>query len=365
MAFMKTCEFSLRHPSSTPRLPSTFLYILALLTALLPGSAAFAQAAKAAHTAPQPPAKPAAEPVASVYPAHEGFVDANGVMIYYYTLGRGKPLLIVHGGPGASHDYFLPYLLPLARHNQLVFIDERGSGRSQKLEDASKYTIENMVEDVEAVRRGLNLGKISLLGHSYGGALAEAYALKYQNHLSHLILASTWSSTKELNRVFVQMKEKMPAELRDRINRMEADGLFGHGHDYEKNRYTNDYMVAAWGEGYFPYVYQNRPDPNYDPIAAGNISWDLYREMWGSHGEYVVDGNLKSVEYTDRLASIQVPTLIMVGDHDECAPPLSEAMHVKIRGSKLVVLPKAGHMTFVDDTGLFLRTVDRFVTGKE
>ena len=362
MAHMKTREFSPSHSSLRQPSPySTFLYILALLAVLLSGSASFAQATKTAH----PAAKPAAEPVAAVYPAHEGFVDANGVMVYYYTLGRGKPLLIVHGGPGESHDYFLPYLLPLARHNELVFIDERGSGRSQKLDDASKYTVENMVEDVEAVRRGLNLGKISLLGHSYGGALAQAYALKYQSHLSHLILASTWSSTKELNKVFVQIKEKMPAELRDRINKMEADGLFGHGHDYEKNRYTNDYLIAAWGEGYFPYLYQNRPDPNYDPVAGGNISWDLYREMWGSHGEYVVDGNLKSVEYTNRLASIQVPTLILVGDHDECPPPLSEAMHAKIAGSKLVILPKAGHMTFVDDTGMFLRVVDRFVSGKE
>ena len=65
----------------------------------------------------------------NVYPVQEGFVDAHGVMIYYKTLGRGKPLVIVHGGPGASHDYFLPYLLPLARHNQLIFVDERGSGR--------------------------------------------------------------------------------------------------------------------------------------------------------------------------------------------------------------------------------------------
>jgi proline iminopeptidase len=360
-------EFSFR------RVLSTLPAILALLTVLFSASGSLAQAAKPthdtatkpAHTAPKPAAKPPAEPVAAVYPAHEGFVDANGVMIYYFTLGRGKPLVIVHGGPGASHDYFLPYLLPLARHNQLVFIDERGSGRSQKLEDASRYTVENMVEDVEAVRRGLNLGKISLLGHSYGGALAQAYALKYQSHLSHLILASTWSSTDELNRVFAEMKEKMPSDVRKRINRMEAEGLFGHGHDYEKNRYTNDYMIAAWGEGYFPYLYQNRPDPNYDPVAAGNMSWDLYREMWGSHGEYVVDGNLKSVEYTNRLATIKVPTLILVGDHDECAPPLSEAMHAKIAGSRLVVLPKAGHMTFVDDTGMFLRTVDKFVTGRQ
>jgi proline iminopeptidase len=110
----------------------------------------------------------------------EGYVDANGVMIYYKIFGRGKPLVIVHGGPGASHDYFLPYLTPLARHYQLIFIDERGSGRSQTLEDVSAYTVENMVEDVEAVRQALGLGQVSLLGHSYGGVLAQAYALKYQ-----------------------------------------------------------------------------------------------------------------------------------------------------------------------------------------
>src|SRR6202162_3433392 len=129
------------------------------------------------------------------YPIEEGFVDANGVLIYYQALGQGAPLLIVHGGPGASHDYFLPYLLPLARHNRVIFIDERGSGKSQKLEDPAGYTIDNMVEDLERVRKPRNLGKINLLGHSYGGALVQAYALKYQQNLRHLILGSTWSST--------------------------------------------------------------------------------------------------------------------------------------------------------------------------
>jgi len=311
-------------------------------------------------TAQTTPAKPNAAD--AVYPIREGFVDANGVMIYYMSTGHGQPLMIVHGGPGASHDYFLPYLLPLARHYRVVFIDERGSGRSQKLEDRSAYTTENMVEDVEAVRQALGLGKISLLGHSYGGALAQAYALKYQRNLSHLILASTWSSTAAMNQVFVRMKENMTPELRERIDKLEAQGLFGHGKDYEKNRYTNDYMIAAWGEGYFPYVYRNRPDPNYDPLAAGNMSWDLYREMWGEHGEFVIDGNLKSVEYTNRLASIKVPTLILVGEHDECDPSLSQTMHAKIAGSKLVILPNAGHMTFVDQTGMFIKAVDGFLS---
>jgi len=295
-----------------------------------------------------------------VYSMQEGYVDAKGVMIYYLTLGRGAPLLILHGGPGNSHDYFLPYLLPLARRHRLIFIDERGSGKSQKLEDRSQYTIENMVEDVEAVRQGLGLGKIDLLGHSYGGALAQAYALKYQKNLNHLILASTWSSSAALNQIFVKMKQNMSPELRERIDKLEAQGLFGHGKDYEKNRYSNDYMIAAWGEGYFPYVYHNRPDPNYDPTSLG-MAWDLYREMWGEHGEFVIDGNLKSVEYTEQLATIKVPTLMIVGEHDECDPSLSQAMKDKIAGSKMVVLPNAGHMTFVDQTGMFITAVDDFL----
>jgi proline iminopeptidase len=295
-----------------------------------------------------------------LYPVQDGFVDANGVMIYYTMMGRGEPLLILHGGPGSSHDYFLPYLLPLARHHKVIFIDERGSGKSQKLEDRSAYTIENMVEDVEGVRQGLGLGKIDLLGHSYGGALAQAYALKYQRNLNHLILASTWSSSAALNEVFVRMKQNMAPELRARIDRLEAQGLFGQGKPYEKNRYSNEYMIAAWGEGYFPYVYHNRPDPNYDPTALGE-AWDLYREMWGEHGEFIIDGNLKSVEYTERLGSIKVPTLMVVGEHDECEPALSQAMHEKIAGSKMVVLPNSGHMTFVDQTGMFIKAVDEFL----
>jgi proline iminopeptidase len=218
-----------------------------------------------------------------------------------------------------------------------------------------------MVEDVECVRQALKLGRITLLGHSYGGVLAQAYALKYQRNLTHLILCSTFPSTREMNEVFERMKENMSPELRKRIEDQEQAGLFGHGKDYEKNRYPSDYMIAAWGEAYFPYLYQNNPDPNYDPIASGATSWDLYREMWGSDGEFVIDGNLKSVEYVDRLPGIKTPTLILVGDHDECDPSLSEEMHQKIAGSKLVILPKSGHMTFVDQPDLFLNAVDSFL----
>ncbi|MBZ5637601.1 MAG: proline iminopeptidase-family hydrolase [Acidobacteriia bacterium] len=300
-------------------------------------------------------------PASGVYPVDEAFVDAGGVLIYTVSMGRGAPLLILHGGPGASHDYFLPYLLPLARHNRLVFVDERGSGKSEKLEDVKQYTVEAMVEDVEAVRKALGLGRINLLGHSFGGVLAQAYALKYQDNLSRLVLCSTFHTTKGLNEIFRRMKAGMAPGLRSRIDRLEAEGLYGHGKDYEKNRYTSEYMIAAWGEGYFPYLYQNRPDPNFEPTQTGNNAWDLYREMWGSHGEFVIDGNLVSVEYADRLGSIKVPTLITVGDHDESDPSLSRDMQGRIPGSRLVILPKSGHMTFVDQPAMFNRAVDEFL----
>lgn len=217
------------------------------------------------------------------FPIEEGFADANGLLIYYRQIGVGEPLVILHGGPGASHEYFLPY----------------------------------------------------------------------------------FHSTSKMNAVFQKELEAMPPETRHKILALEKAGLYGRGKDYEKNRYPEAYMKAAWGEGYFPYLYQNRPNPNYDPVEDGKISWDLYREMWGSHGEFIIDGNLKSVEYADRLSTIRVPTLIVVGDHDECDPALAREMNSLISGSKLSVLPKSGHFTFVDQNGPFVQTVGEFLSLRE
>jgi proline iminopeptidase len=309
-----------------------------------------------------PSSAQAGDPAPGAFPIDQGFVDSHGALIYYEAVGRGAPLVIVHGGPGASHAYLLPHLLPLMRTSRLVFIDERGSGRSSKLEDPKQYTVANMAEDVEAVRQALGLGKISLLGHSFGGVVVQAYALKYQENLSHLILASTFSSTKELNAALAAMKARMAPKDRESVDAFESAGLFGKGEIWEHGRYPDAYARLAWGNGYFPYLYQSRPDPSYDPVASNtDMAWDVYRQMWGSHGEFIVDGSLAEVEYVDELPKIKVPTLVIVGDHDESDPRMSEEMHARIAGSKLVILPKSGHMTFVDQPEAFLSAVRDFV----
>jgi proline iminopeptidase len=285
-----------------------------------------------------------APPATNVFPQSEGFVDANGVLVYWKSVGRGPPLVVVHGGPGASHDYFLPHLLPLARTNRLVFVDERGSGRSERLEDPKRYTVASMVDDLEAVRSARGLGQ-------------------YPQHLQTLILCSTFHTTRALNKALADMKAAMDPALRERIERMEKDGLYGKGEPWRQRRYPDEYMKAAWAEGYFPYLYQARPDATYDPISGPMMGWEVYREMWGSTGEYVVDGNLAGLDYSEDLKRVRVPTLVTVGDHDESAPWIAEEMAKLVPGAKLVVLPKSGHMTFVDQPVLFRKAVDDFVHG--
>jgi proline iminopeptidase len=168
-----------------------------------------------------------------------------------------------------------------------------------------------------------------------------------------------------MNEVLAREKAQMPPAKLARLNQLEQAGLFGKGEAWEHGRYPAEYASLAWGTGYFPFLYGARPDSNYDP-AAGNAptNWELYRAMWGSHGEFVIDGNLRSVEYVDRLPSIYVSTLILVGDHDECDPSLSKEMHDKIAGSRLAILPNSGHMNFVDQPLLWQKTVEEFLAAK-
>ena len=132
----------------------------------------------------------------------------------------------------------MPYLLLLARTNRLIFIDERGSARSSKLEDPSGYTVENMAGDVEAIRQALGFRSINLLGHSFGEVVAQAYALRYQKNLSHLILADTFDSTRELNKVWAELKQKIDPEHLCRIEELEKEWLFGKGKSWEHGDVT-------------------------------------------------------------------------------------------------------------------------------
>src|ERR1700729_2112818 len=147
----------------------------------------------------------------------EGYVEGAGAAIYFKTLGRGVPLLLLHGGPGADHSDFLPALQPLARRHQLVLIDERGSGRSERLRDPKGYTLNHMVKDIECVRQHLKLAQFVVLGHSFGGILAQAYAVRYPKRLLGLVLAGAGSSARCIDVDFRNLRKRLSVTLRSRL----------------------------------------------------------------------------------------------------------------------------------------------------
>jgi proline iminopeptidase len=295
-----------------------------------------------------------ARPDANRLDKRDGFVDGCGAIIYYEAVGQGPPLIVLHGGPGSSHGYFLPDLLPLARHHQLVFIDERGSGQSQRLADVKQYNLAAMACDVDALRRALHLGGATdVLGHSFGGILAQAYAVKYPANIRRLVLAGTGSSAARLNADFKDIKDGLDHELRAKIDALEAKGIIGpDGAQLQEYRKLAD-------EAELPYNYAVRP-PAWSE-AGDPIGWDVLTEMWGSRSDFHIDGNLVGFDFVPELRKLSIPTLIIAGDHDLPSKTTLEETHAALRNSELVILKHSGHMIFTDQNDAFIAAVSKFL----
>lgn len=295
----------------------------------------------------------AAAESAALLQKRDGYVQACGAIVYYETIGQGRPLMVLHGGPGSTHGYFLPYLLPLAAHHRLVFMDERGSGRSERLADFKGYTLDNMACDTDAVRRALGLKTVDVMGHSFGGILAQAYAIKYASNVRRLILADTGSSAARIDADFKLIKDSLAPALRAQIDALELKGIIGaDGAQLPEYRKLADEAEA-------PYENVGRP-PQWDDHGEPT-GWDVLNQMWGSRSDFHIDGNLTGFDFVPALRNLQMPTLIILGDHDLVSTATADETHAAIRNSKLIILAHSGHMTFVDQMNAFLHDVSAFL----
>jgi proline iminopeptidase len=269
----------------------------------------------------------------------EGFLLVNGVRVFYRSEGEPTKgtVLGLHGGPGGSYDYLTP-LFDLARHGyRVVLYDQSGGGKSQRLKDPSMFTVERFVAEVEGVRSALKLGKVHLYGHSWGGMLAQAYALEHQSNLVSLTLSGTASSIKMLMEEGEKVFQTLPADVRKKITKHESDGDF-----------TNPEYLAALDE--FNHRHQALADPWPEALkyVFENFSLAVTNTMFGPNMVAVV-GNMRYWDVTDRLPTLKVPCLIICGDRDFLTPKLHETMNRKIRGSKLVVMKGVSHGSMWDD----------------
>ncbi len=289
--------------------------------------------------------------------ARDGYIQGDGADIYFKSVGSGRPLVVLHGGPGSDHTDFLPSLLPLARQHRLIFIDERGSGRSERLQDTKKYTLDYMVNDLHFVRKELGLKRFALLGHSFGGLLAQAYAIRYPRFLSRLILAGTAHSAKIFNADFRKIRNALPPRVRAKMKAYESRGIFA-----SNGRYVRGYETLCSGI-LAPYMY-SRPAPAQPDPQSYVSGWEVLREMWVRRSDFRVDGNLKGLDFTSELNTLKVPTLVVLGDHDIVSVKSAEMLTAALPNATLSVIPNCGHMMYIDQTQRFNALVSNFLDSR-
>ena len=283
----------------------------------------------------------------------EGYAKILGFNLFYRTYGKPTKgtVLCLHGGPGATHDYLLS-LEDLAQFGyRVVLIDQLGCGKSDRPRATSLYTIAHNVEEVEGVRTALRLGKVHLMGSSYGGALAIATALKYQRNLRSLIVTGGLASVPLTVREMRRLVNRLPPKVRATIAKYEA-----------LEDYRNPKYLAAVDVFYRRYVCRLPVWPREVTYSFEHLSGPVYFTMNGPN-EFTIIGTIKDWDVTDRLPTIHIPTLVTVGRYDEVTPRVAESIHRGIKGSKLVRFEKSAHLAMWEERSHYIEVLRNFLDG--
>ncbi len=277
----------------------------------------------------------------------------RGTEIYFDVEGMGlvpdgprmveKPVaFVLHGGPGGDHTGYKPALSPLADKLQLVYIDHRGQGRSAR-GPRETYTLDNNVEDMEALREYLGLEKIVVLGASYGGMVALTYATRYPQNVSHLIAIVTASSHR-----FLDAAKKNMAERGTDEQKLVAEKLWsGTFADEEELRQYFDVMGPMYSMKFDPEKAKERR-------MRGIVSPDAINEGFA--------GFLRDYDVTDQLHRIDAPTLVIAGRHDWiCPPEFSQLIASKIPNADLRIFEESGHSVMGDEHDDFIDVIRGFL----
>jgi proline-specific peptidase len=263
-----------------------------------------------------------------------------------YGHGSGPALLCLHGGPGMP-SYYLEDLTALAETRMVVLYDQLGCGRSARPHDADLWTVDRAVAEVEAVRSALGLSQVHLLGHSWGGFLAVAYAREHPEHLVSLVLSSPLIAVGDWMDDAAALVETLSVHARDAIRRHEAAGTYDHP-DY----------AAATEEFYRRYFCRLEPWPASLQRTFAEMGEGQYRTLWGP-SEFTQTGRLRGEDLTpalDRLA----PSLWICGSDDE-ARPSTVRRYAKRAAGQLAVIDGGSHCVHMEERARYLGTVGEFL----
>ncbi len=268
----------------------------------------------------------------------------------YIAQGKGPATVLVHpGGPGLTYHY-LRVLLRLASANlRVVLFNPRGVGRSWAPRRASDYTVANLAEDVEAVRRALRIRELHLLGFSAGGFAALEYAHRYPDHLTSLLLCATAGSGEEVRAANRRMIAAASPKQRQRLRELTRAGAFAT----DAYRELAEAIQRPFGSRFLRGI---PPD-----LKATKLALPVYRAMMCASGnEFEVDGTIARWDGRRYYSKIEVPTAVVVGRYDFFFEAAVEA-NERIEPAHLRVLPRSSHMVVLEQPREFVGTIREFL----
>jgi pimeloyl-ACP methyl ester carboxylesterase len=263
----------------------------------------------------------------------------DGYGMFVEEVGSGFPLIVLHGGPGLDHTTFRPWLDPLGDEFRLLYVDERGQGLSERV-DPETLSLEVFARDVDLLAEALGLDRFALLGHSFGAIVTTWHAIEVGTAAAYVVSGGGDAS------------EQLLADVEVSLEAMgEAGKPIAESWEHEKTVETETELKELLA-AQMPFHFHGEVPPGYGDETVGSPEVLRHFARIG-YGDF---------DYRPRLQNVRRPTLVIVGEHDRTTTPrAARVLHEGIEGSELVLVPGAGHMSFVEAQERYLEAVRAFL----
>lgn len=282
------------------------------------------------------------------------YADVNGTKLWYETEGRGEPLVLVSGGPGDPHTIYHLFFSRLADRQRVVYFDEYGVGKSERAESKSDYSFARDVENLEGLRKALGFTKMNLLGQSYGGMVAQAYALKYPESVERLILIDSfysgamWQANNDSANH--EMQSQYP-EVWAKLMQLRAMGQRSNSPEHQEL-----YESVPLGLFYFYDAAKAKLLPD-DPSTA-----DVYFAIGGDDADFNIGGDIAGLDFRADLRKLTMPMLVIAGRYDRISlPEWSVKFKMYAPQAEFVMMEESGHFPWIEEPDKTLKVLRDFL----
>jgi len=282
------------------------------------------------------------------------YAQVGNARLWYESEGQGEPIVMISGGPGDSHAVYHPFFSRLADRNRVIYYDAFGVGKSDRANSKAEYRFSRDVDDLDALCNSLNLASVTLIGHSYGSMVAQAYALRHPGAVKRLILigafhsGAMWqqnddNSNREIRNQYPEVWEKLRA--------MRAQGVRSSAPAHQD---------AYFGIGLGLFYFYDAARAVLLPQEPGNP--DVYYSIAGDDAEFRVGGDIAKLDFRPELRKLTMPILVLAGRYDRISMPKDVAAYRKlVPAARVVIMERSGHFPYIEEPDDTLSVLTEFL----